>query len=139
MKRFLKLYKEVNGEMRLVDYGVASQIETYHKQGYHMVWSRHMTPVYKVLKREFDELWYAMPTSEQVRLHDIAIDPEMSMEERLMLLKSEIVRYKKQVWVEEPVRVKAHHGRAVVKSVVNKLRSWVSNMIPEPQLAFGHF
>ena len=139
MKRFLKLYKVVNGERRLVDYGVASQIMNYHRQGYVMEWSRYRAPVYKVLKREFDELWDNMPVSEQVRLHDIAIDPEMSIEERLMLLKSEIVRYKKQVWVEEPVRVKAHHGRAVMKSIVNKVRTWVSDMMPEPQLAFGHF
>ncbi|MGH0053276.1 MAG: hypothetical protein ACQ5SW_07810, partial [Sphaerochaetaceae bacterium] len=72
MKRYLKLYRVVNGEKRLVDYGVASQTDSYRRQGYVMQWSRTHTPVYKVLKREFDELWFAMPTSEQVRLHDIA-------------------------------------------------------------------
>ena len=30
----VKLYKIVNGELRLVDYGVPSQMETYAAQGY---------------------------------------------------------------------------------------------------------
>lgn len=34
----VKLYKIINGELRLVDYGVKSQADNYSKQGYIVIY-----------------------------------------------------------------------------------------------------
>ena len=138
MKRFLKLYKVVNGEHRLVDYGVASQIDNYRKQGYKMVWSRHHSPVYKVLKEEFDSLWAYLPVSEKVRLHDVAVDQEMSIEERLMLLKAEIVRRPKRTIVVTH-RIRAAKKVSLWATIKDKVQEFVDSTIFQPAFAFGHF
>lgn len=91
MNKHLKLYKVINGKRRLIDYGVESQAVAYHKQGYILVRSRFRTPVYRVLEAKFAELWATLSEAEQIRLGDLLYDKEMCLEEKFMLLKSEIL------------------------------------------------
>lgn len=146
MKRFLKLYKVVNGERRLVDYGVASQVMSYYQQGYKMEWSRYHSPVYHVLKEEFDALWAMLPAKEQARLRDLTTDFEMGIEERLYLLKSEMVKIHnfaetvEEIELEQEEVVVAKPKRPSLFSTIKaKVREFTESLVIEPMFAFGHF
>lgn len=151
MKRFLKLYKVVDGEKRLVDYGAGGmQAWKYYKQGYVMEWSRYHTPVYKVLKAQFDELWDLLPAEEQARLRDLTTDMEMGIEERLHLLKAETFHLHQladtieeddleelEPMEEAPVyRPKRPSLFSVIKE---KVRDFMEETFIQPMFAFGHF
>lgn len=147
MKRFLKLYKMVDGEKRLVDYGARDQAWKYHKQGYMLEWSRYHSPVYKVLKAEFDELWSYLSDDEKARLHDLAYDKELGMEERLQLLHAELSymndfdEYLVDEVIEEiePLPSPKLPRRSLFSFVADKVTEFVESVLVEPMFAFGHF
>lgn len=129
----VNLYK--NG--RLVDIGVRSKIAVYRKQGYTVRTADMRSPVDAVLQREFDTLWYYLPDSEKARLHDIAVDDEMSTAERLMLLKAEIVRRKRTITVTH--RVHKPKKASLWTTLKTKMQGFVESLIPEPAFAMAHF
>jgi hypothetical protein len=127
----VKLYK--NG--MLMDYGVRSKIAEYRKQGYKVVTSDARAPIDAVLQREFDPLWAYLPEAEQARLHDIAIDDEMSTAERLMLLKSEVVRKpKRTITVTHTIHRKKP---SIFERIKNTVAGFVESLLPQPAYAYA--
>jgi hypothetical protein len=121
----------------LVDMGVRSKIAEYRKQGYVVKTTDMRVPMDNVVQREFDTLWACLTESEKSRLHDIAVDDEMSTAERLMLLKSEIVRRpKRTITVTHRVHKKRPSLWSRAKAAMN---NFVESLIPEPVFAMAHF
>lgn len=121
----------------LVDIGVRSKIAEYRKQGYTVKTTDIRRPVDAVLQREFDMLWDYLPEKEKARLHDIAVDDEMSTAERLMLLKAEIVRRKRTITVTH--RVHRPKKPSLWATLKGKMQELVESLIPEPVFAMAHF
>ena len=95
----IKLYKNVNGERRLVNFGVLSCAYIYVRQGYEVEWvgEGDTQKLWSVVKAEFDGLWSTLSHSEQVRLADIPMDDEMTIEQKLAFVKAEIASRPRRV------------------------------------------
>lgn len=102
----IQLLKKINGNLEVVDYGCERLIGAYIKRGYTVRKVNGNPYINLNLRKEFEELWASLPASEQIRLHDIRIDDEMTTEERIVLLKAEIAtRARKRASVVKPVYV----------------------------------
>lgn len=129
MHNIVKLYKTVNGERRLMDYGVRSRIMEYRRLGYDVELSKTNEPVFAALEKEFNVLWNSLSEFEQRRFHDIKVDDEMSMAERVMLLKAEILRPRRTITVTHRIRRKP--------SFWDKVKSVIGSLNPIPAFAFA--
>lgn len=96
----VKLYKTINGERRLVDFGTINHVETYYAMGYEVVpCPNDNQRLWRVVKSEFDAIWNTLPAREQKRLADLNSTGygEETIEEKLTMLKAETVRLRKPV------------------------------------------
>jgi len=118
----------------LVDIGVRSKIAEYRKQGYTVKTTDMRAPMDSVMQREFDTLWSYLPEHEKARLHDIAVDDEMSTAERLMLLKSEIVRRPKRTIT---ITHRVHKRSSLWSAIKNTVAGFVESLIPQPAYAYA--
>lgn len=118
----------------LVDIGVRSKIAEYRRQGYKVMTTDTHRPMDVVMQREFDTLWDYLPEREKARLHDIRVDDEMSTAERLMLLKSEIVRRPKR---NITVTHRLHKKVSLWKTLKTKVVEFVDSLLPEPAYVYA--
>jgi hypothetical protein len=133
----IKLYRTIRGERRLVDYGVVSKCEYYKAQGYEVEGTRpeDNQALYHVVKAEFDKLWYQLPAEEKRRLADIPMDWEMTIEQKLGILKSEIAtRKKRSITV---VHVPAPKKVSVFSTLFNVAKEFVNSLIPEMEVCYA--
>lgn len=133
----IKLYKTIRGERRLVDFGVVSKCQDYEAQGYEIVGARadDTQALYHVVKAEFDHLWYTLPAEEKRRLADIPMDWEMTIEQKLAILKSEIAtRCKRTINV---VHVPAPKKRSLFSNLFNVTKKFVNSLIPEMEVCYA--
>jgi hypothetical protein len=133
----IKLYRTIRGERRLVDYGVVSKCEYYKAQGYEVEGTRpeDNQALYHVVKAEFDKLWYQLPAEEKRRLADIPMDWEMTIEQKLGILKSEIAtRKKRSITV---VHVPAPKKVSVFSSLFNAAKEFVNSLIPQMEVCYA--
>ena len=133
----IKLYKTIRGERRLVDFGVVSKCEYYKAQGYEVEGARpeDTQALYHVVKAEFDKLWYTLPAEEKRRLADVPMDWEMTIEQKLAILKSEIAtRCKRTINV---VHVPAPKKRSLFSNLFNVAKEFVNSLIPEMEVCYA--
>lgn len=119
----LKLYRKVRNELRLVDFGVISQAPKYKAMGYviELADTNDNQKLYCVVKAEFKALWYTLPDDEKHRLADIPNDWEMTIEQKLALVKAEVSTRKKRSITVVPRRVKRPSLFSVVKDFFQSL------------------
>lgn len=135
----IKLYKTIRGERRLVDYGVVNKCEFYKDQGYEVEGADpgDTQALYHVVKAEFDKLWYTLPAEEKRRLADIPMDWEMTIEQKLGILKSEIATRKKRsiTVVHTPVRKRVSLFSTLFAVAKEAAKEVVNSLIPQPMEA----
>ena len=133
----IKLYRTIRGERRLVDYGVVSKCDYYKKQGFEVEGARpeDRQALYHVVKREFDALWYTLPAEEKRRLADIPMDWEMTIEQKLAILKSEIAtRCKRTITV---VHVPARQKVSIFGTLYNMAKNFFESITPQPEVCYA--
>lgn len=119
----LKLYKMVGLEKRLIDFGVVAQAHTYKEMGYviELANADDTQRPYRIVKEEFDKVWYTLPAAEKHRLSDLPNDTDMSIEGRLSSLKAEIAtRCKRRITVV-PRRIRRPSMMSMVKDFFQSL------------------
>jgi len=133
----IKLYRTIRGERRLVDYGVVSKCDYYKKQGFEVEGARpeDRQALYHVVKAEFDKLWYTLPAEEKRRLADIPMDWEMSIEEKVDLLKAEIAYRKKRsiTVVHKPVQKRV----SIVATLFGIAKDFFESITPQPEVCYA--
>lgn len=133
----IKLYKTIRGERRLVDFGVVAKCQYYKAQGYEIEGAAHddKQALYHVVKAEFDKLWYTLPAEEKRRLADIPMDWEMTIEQKLGILKSEIAtRNKRSITVvHAPVRKRV----SLFSTLFVIAKEAVNSLIPQPEVCYA--
>ena len=129
----LKLYKIVNGEIRLMDYGVESKREIYIKSGFMIddnnIFGTGHLPVYEHARKEFNLLWDTLGVAEKLRLADIPVEDEMSIYEKLDQLKAEIIVIKRRekTWYPK-AGLKSSIGRTV-RGFLTKISQSITSMV----------
>lgn len=132
----IKLYRTIRGERRLVDYGVVSKCQYYKAQGYEVEGARaeDTQALYHVVKAEFDKLWYMLPAEEKRRLADIPMDWEMTIEQKLGILKSEIAtRKKRSITV---VHVPARKRVSLFARLKETATNFINSLIPQMEVCY---
>lgn len=127
----LKLYKDNGyGKLVLIDFGVVSQAAKYKSMGYivELASSDDKQIPYRVVRAEFDKLWYTLPEREKARLRDIPKNYDMSIEEKLGMLKAEIATRRKR-------SITVVHKRRV--SFMSKVKSFFNSLIPQMEVCYA--
>lgn len=109
--RKVKLYKLVNGMLRLVDYGVVNKISIYEGKGYTVeVVADDRQATWVAEKAEFKVLWNSLSAYHKRRL--VAIPTaDSSIRTKLVELKAEIAK------INDYIMMAACHRRAVKRAV----------------------
>ena len=133
----IKLYKTLRNERRLVDFGVMTKINEYEAMGYEAVICEEddNQALYHVKKAEFDALWYTMPAEEKRRLADIPMDWEMSIEEKVSIVKAEIACRKKRsiTVVHKPARKKV----SIFGTLYGIAKDFFESITPQPEVCYA--
>lgn len=119
---------------KLMDYGVVNRWEEYEYAGYDVRIIKGKRPaLYRHAKAEFNALWKKLGIYQQKRLADIPVDDEMTIYEKLAMLKAELATIEAQ----RRKRNFTYVRRIKKESLWSRIKSEVTNLFTLQEVCYA--